>query len=98
MVLGWWLCDSIIFLTLGMVSVLDYFNNRFIPIPWILMGRLSDYWPYLELIYLFFSMWPSAVMCITMGYLFHVWGGMGVGLFCVVISICTELLCFGRGI
>ena len=34
------------------------------------------------------------------GYLFHVWGGVGVGLFCVcvVISICTELLCFGRGI
>ena len=42
--------------------------------------------------------WPSVVMCITMGYLFHVWGGVGVGLFCVVISICTELLCFGRGI
>ena len=41
-------------------------------------------------------------MCITMGYLFHVWGGVGVGLFCVVvvvvISICTELLCFRRGI
>ena len=48
-------------------------------------------------------MWSSVVMCITMGYLFHVWGGVGVGLFflvcvCVVISICTELLCFGRGI
>ena len=44
-------------------------------------------------------MWPSVVMCITMGYLFHIWGGVGVGLFvCVVISICTELLCFGRGI
>ena len=44
-------------------------------------------------------MWPSVVMCITMGYLFHVWGGVGVGLFfCVVISICTELLCFRRGI
>ena len=24
------------------------------------------------------------------------WGVVGVGLFCVVISICTELLCFGR--
>ena len=55
------------------------------------MGRL------LEFIYLFF-MWLSVVMCITMGYLFHVWGGVGVGLFCVVISICTELLCFGREI
>ena len=39
-------------------------------------------------------------MCIAMGYLFHVWGGVGVGLFlfCFVISIYTELLCFGRGI
>ena len=37
-----------------------------------------------------FSMWPSVVMCITMGYLFHVWGGVGVELFfCFVISICT---------
>ena len=40
------------------------------------------------------------VMCGTMGYLFHVWGGVGVGLefFFLVISICTELFCFGRGI
>ena len=30
------------------------------------------------------------VMCGTMGYLFHVWGGVSVGLFCfLVISICT---------
>ena len=37
-------------------------------------------------------------MCGTMGYLFHVWGGVGVGLiFFHVISICTELFCFGRG-
>ena len=49
----------------------------------------------------FFSMWPSVVICITMGNFFHVWGGVGVGLFflfCFVIGICTELLCFGRGI
>ena len=50
-------------------------------------------------------MWPFLVMCGTMGYLFHVWGGVGVGLLLdfskkifFVISICTELLCFGRGI
>ena len=43
-------------------------------------------------------MWPFLVMCGTMGYLFHVWGGVGVGTFFFVISICTELLCFGRGI
>ena len=44
-------------------------------------------------------MWPFLVVCGTMGYLFHVWGGVGVGLFKkkFVISICTELLCFGRG-
>ena len=84
---------------------------RFKPIPWILSYKWADYWPYWEFIYLFFSMWPSVVMCITMGYLFHVWGGVGVFLgggvccffvvfflFCFVRSICTELLCFGRGI
>ena len=43
-------------------------------------------------------MWPFLVMCGTMGYLFHVWGDVGVGLFFFfAISICTELLCFGRG-
>ena len=50
---------------------------------------------------IFFSMWPSVVMCITIGNLFHVWGGVGgffLFFFCFVISICTELLCFGRGI
>ena len=31
-----------------------------------------------------FSMWPSVVMCITMGNLFHVWRGVGVGLFFVL--------------
>ena len=44
-------------------------------------------------------MWPFLVMCGTMGYLFHVWGSVGVVLFFFfAISICTELLCFGRGI
>ena len=97
---GWWRCDSIISLTLGMVSVLDFFNYRFKPIPWILSYKWADYWPYLEFIYLIFSMWPSVVMCITMGYLFHVGVVWVLGLFCVcvVISICTELLFFGRGI
>ena len=61
--------------------------------------KWADYWPYWEFILIFFSMWPFLVMCGTMGYLFHVWGCVGVGLFFFfVISICTELLCFGRGI
>ena len=56
----------------------------------------ADYWPYLWLIYLFFSLWPSVVMCITICFMFGVvWV---LGFFFLVISICTELLCFGRGI
>ena len=54
---------------LGMGTGTDY---RFKPISWILSYKWADYWPYLEFIYLFFSMWPSVVMCITMGYLFPV--------------------------
>ena len=45
--------------------------------------KWADYWPYWEFIYFnFFSMWPFVVMCGTMGYLFHVWGGVGVDFFC----------------
>ena len=40
---------------------------RFKPIPWILRYKWADYWPYLEFIYLIFSMWPSVVMCIYHG-------------------------------
>ena len=42
------------------------------------MGRLLAI---LGVLFFFFSMWPSVVMCITMGYLFHAWGGVGVGFF-----------------
>ena len=35
-------------------------------------------------------------MCGTMGYLFHVWGGVSVGLFFLVISICTVFLFWER--
>ena len=45
----------------------------------------------------FFIFWPLVVKCIKMGYLFHVWGGVGVGFFFLVISICTELFCLGKG-
>ena len=57
------------------------FHYRIKAIPWILNYKRADYWPYWEFIYLFFSLWPFFVMCITMGYFFHVWGGVGVGLF-----------------
>ena len=81
--LGLWPCHNIIFLPLGMVSVLDCFITelKLSHGPWILNYKWADYWPYWEFIYLFFSMWPFVVMCITMGYFFHVWGGVGVGLF-----------------
>ena len=36
-------------------------------------------------------------MCGTMGYLFHVWGGVSVGLFFLVISICTGFFLFWEG-
>ena len=82
---GWWLCDNIIsFNSRDGVSV-GLFYYRFKAIPWILNYNWADYWPYWKFIYLFFSMWPSVVMCITMGYLFHVWGGVGVGLFFVFV-------------
>ena len=62
--------------------------------------KWADYWQYWEFIYLnFFFYVAFFVMCGSMGYLFHVWGGVGVGpFFGFVISICTELLCSGRGI
>ena len=44
-------------------------------------------------------MWPFFVMCGTMGYLFYVWGGVGVGLLLLffLIIICTELFLFWEG-
>ena len=39
-------------------------------------------------------MWPL-LLCGTMGYLFHVWGGVSVGLFFLVISICTIFFVLG---
>ena len=90
---GWWLCDNIIsFNSRDGVSV-GLFYYRFKAIPWILNYKWADYWPYWEFIYLyFFSMWPSVVMCITMGYLFHVWGGVGVGLFSFFFFFCDKYL------
>ena len=37
------------------------------------------------------------VMCGTMGYLFHVWGGVSDGLFFLVISISTVFFLFWEG-
>ena len=73
------------------VCLFGLFHCRIKAIPWILSYKWADYWPYWEFIYLFFSMWPFFVMCITMGYFFHVWGGVGVGLF-VVFLFCDKYL------
>ena len=52
------------------------------------MGRL------MAILGVFFNFFYVAffVMCGTMGYLFHVWGGVSVRLFFLVISICTFFL------
>ena len=42
-------------------------------------------------------MWPFLVMCGTMGYLFHVWGGVGVGLFKNYFVIVFVLNCYVVG-
>ena len=81
---GWWLCDNIIYFNSRDGVGVGLFYYRFKAIPWILNYKWADYWPYWEFIYLFFSIWPFVVMRITMGYLFHVWGGVGVGLFFVL--------------
>ena len=76
---GLWPCHNIsFFISRDGVSV-GLFHYIFKAIPWILNYKWADYWPYWAFICLFFSMWPSVVMCIT-SYLF-VWVGVGVGLF-----------------
>ena len=60
-------------------------------------GRIIiSYWPYWEnFFYLFYV--AFFIMFNTMGYLFHVWGWCWCWTFLfLAISICTELLCFGR--
>ena len=42
-------------------------------------------------------MWPSVVMCITMGYLFHIWGVVSVGLFFFFGVVVFVLNCYVLG-
>ena len=87
----------IISLTLGMVSVLNFFCYKFKPIPWILSYKWADYWPYLS-----FIIFYVAFCCYVYYHGLFVsckgWCGCSAFFVVVVISICTELLCFGRGI
>ena len=87
-------------LTLGMVSVLGLFYSRFKAITWILNYKWADYWPYWEFIYLFF--FYVAFCCYVYYHGLFVsclgWCGCWTLFLLFVISICTELLCFGRGI
>ena len=54
--------------------------------------KWADYWPYWEFILIFFLCGLFLVMCGTMGYLFHVWGGVGVGLFFFDFFFCDKYL------
>ena len=79
--------------------MLDFFNYRFKPIPWILSNKRTDYWPYLEFIYLILFYVAFCCYMYNHGLFVACLGWCGCwACFCVVISICTELLCFGRGI
>ena len=94
---GCWLCDSIISLTLGMVSVLEFFitdlhqSHDFK----LQMGRL------LAIFGVHLSNFFYVAFCCYVYYhgLFVSYlGWCGCWPLCVVISISTELLCFVRGI
>ena len=98
---GWWLCDNIIsFNSRDGVSV-GLFYYRFKAIPWILNYKWADYWPYWEYIYLF--LYVAFCCCVYYHGLFVsclgcCWCWAFFNFFYFVISICTKLLCFGRGI
>ena len=98
---GWWLCDNIIsFNSRDGVNV-GLFYYRFKAIPWILNYKWADYWPYWELIYLFLLLSGLLLLCVLPWVICFMFGEvwvLGFLKFCFVISICTELLCFGRGI
>ena len=96
---GLWPCHNIIFfISRDGVSV-GLFHYRFKAIPWILNYKWADYWPYWEFIYLFF--FYVAFCCYVYYHGLFVsclgWCRCWASSF-FVISICTELLCFGRGI
>ena len=67
---GWWLG-----MVLGFFITNLKLSHGFLVINGQIIGHIGSLFNY------FFSMWPSVVMCITMGYFFHVWGGVGIGLF-----------------
>ena len=102
---GLWPCHNIIFfISRDGVSV-GLFHYRFKAIPWILNYKWADYWPYWEFIYLFFFfLCGLLLLCVlpwVICFMFGVVWVLGFFLFfffCFVISICTELLCFGRAI
>ena len=85
---GWWLCDCIISLTLGMVSGLEFFYYRFKAIPWILSYKWADYWPYLEFIYHIFF---YVVFCCYVYY--H-----GLFVSCLGWGVCWAFCCIVFGI
>ena len=98
---GWWLCDNIISFNFRDCVSVGLFYYRFKAISWILNYKWADYWPYWEFIYLFLFyvtfccyVYYHGLFVSCLGWC----GGWAFFLFCFVISNCTELLCFGRGI
>ena len=76
---GWWLCDSIISLTLGMVSVLNFFYYRFKPIPWILSYKWADY------LFIYFFLCGLLLLCVlpwVICFMFGVVWVLGFFLYC----------------
>ena len=84
---GWWLCDSIISLTLGMVSVLDFFYCRFKPIPWILSYKWTDY---LEFIYLIFFYVAFCCYVYYHGLFVSCLGWCGCWAFFLCVCVCGD--------
>ena len=97
---GWWLCDNIIsFNSRDGVSV-GLFYYRFKAIPWILNYKLQIIGHIGSLFTYFFCLCGLLLLCVLPWVICFIFGVVWVlgFFFCFVISICTELLCFGRGI
>ena len=97
---GLWPCHNIIFFTCRDGVSVGLFHYRIKAIPWILNYKWADYWPFWKFIYLFF--FYVAFFCYVFYHRLFVsclgWCGCWAFFLFFVISICTELLCFGRGI
>ena len=99
---GLWTCHNIFFyISRDGVSV-GLFHYRIKAIPWILNYKWADYWPLLSICFdvaFFCYVYYHGLFVSCLGWCgcwaFFFFCCFFLLLFC---SICTELLCFGRGI